>query len=294
MTYYYVILDLFDLNDFSIYLQLTRNRLFKIDNFYILNEWDNDGSDRTLKIYVSEDDKSLAERKLKGFIDLINFLSNIDLTITSTLNIHITKELPKDTAEANNKNVNRIVRANRYINEIDIKEEHNIVPQLIRYYSRSLKLIDLELYEEAYLTVFKPLELLSNFIYKKYFKENTDRYINNVLSNLLQEYFNEEFKNEDIDKEINDTVLTTLPKIITQRRKITKLLEFLKLEEHKEKIGDIVSLRNKAGAHSHSGAEKINIDTYTLCQTMCKEIISRYLFHDDSLEIATLDVYKQW
>ncbi|WP_068984406.1 hypothetical protein [Lysinibacillus xylanilyticus] len=89
-------LKLEDLSDNKILIKLPRNNLFKIHNFYLLSEWSTNrsGSINTLSIYVDVEDKEKANKDIRFMIELLNFMYNIDLTITTSYMISETKNLP--------------------------------------------------------------------------------------------------------------------------------------------------------------------------------------------------------
>ncbi|PGE55218.1 hypothetical protein COM65_28590 [Bacillus wiedmannii] len=284
-------IELCDLHDNSILVKLSRNKLFKVDNYYLLNSWDTNGGINTLDIYIEEIDKDTAEQKLTNFVNLLNFLYNIDISISSNLYLYEIEALPPFNVidgEANtNKNVKKIDNLVKKLKSLDSRD-CTIIEQAIRYYSRSLKLMELELFEDSFLTAFKPIELISSSIYKDKYQKEFDEYIKKVVPNLLNDLFNEEYRNENKDKEINMTIISTLESIQTQRRKIAKTLEFLNLNDLKKDIGQIVRWRNQIGAHSNSGKVTLDIEESIACQKICKKIIATYLFGKNT-QLTKLD-----
>ncbi|WP_375199224.1 hypothetical protein [Bacillus sp. RS11] len=148
-------LKLEDLSDNKILIKLPRNNLFKIHNFYLLSEWSTNrsGSINTLSIYVDVEDKEKANKDIRFMIDLLNFMYNIDLTITTSYMISETKNLPMTnwihSNETKNKNIIKINNALTLLFETESKKQ-KLIKKSLHYYSRSLKLSELELYEEAF------------------------------------------------------------------------------------------------------------------------------------------------
>lgn len=278
---YYFTLDLFDLHDNPILIKLTRNKLFRVDNYYIISRWDPSRGDSNLTVYIVELDQNKAIEQLIGFINLLNFLYDIDITISSSLHLYNVGALPtteiidvRDTQNNNIKKLDSVISKIKSLEETDYK----IIEQCIRYYSRSLKLMELELHEESFLTAFKPIELISNYIYKNNYQQDFNEYIQNIVPEMLKKLFDEEYRYENKDKEINIKTKAALESILTQRRKISKTLGFLDLNSIKDEIGELVRLRNKIGAHGNSGKLVLTIDESLNCQKICKRIITTFLF----------------
>ncbi|MFJ7364032.1 hypothetical protein ACIQWQ_07860 [Peribacillus frigoritolerans] len=278
---FYFSLDLFDLHENTILVKLTRNKLFKVDNIYLLSRWDPSGGDSTLNVYIEEIDENKAKEQLTRFINLLNFLYDIDITIASSLHLYEAGVLPAfeiinagTTTNNNIKKINNVVQKIKNLNPTDYK----IIDQSLRYYSRSLKLMELELHEDSFLTAFKPIELIANYIYKNNYQQEFNEYIGKLVPQLLKELFDEEYRDENKDKEINMTTIATLENVQTQRRKISKTLGFLNLNSLKDEIGQVVRLRNKIGAHGNSGKLILGIDESLNCQKICKHIVTTYLF----------------
>lgn len=283
---FYYSLDLQDLHENTILLKITRNKLFKINKFYLLYMWNEESSE--LRLFINELNQDKATKELDEFVDLLKYLFNIDISITSSMYLYPIDSLPSyEVIEADKAQNNNIKRINYVVNELEIKrtnEEYRIMTQSIRYYSRSLKLIELELWEESFLTAFKPIELISNYIYKKEYQIDFNNRINDVVPKILKNHFGEIYRDENKDKEISQSVINTLEELLTLRRKISKTLGFLKLDRIKDEIGQVVRLRNKVGAHSNSGKLKLNIDDALKCQRISKEITSRFFFGDKFLK----------
>ena len=280
-------LELEDLSDNKILIKLPRNNLFKIHNFYLLSEWSTNrsGSINTLSIYVDVEDKEKASKDIRFMIDLLNFMYNIDLTITSSYMISETKNLPMTkwvhSNETKNKNIIKINNALTLLFEMEPKKQ-KLIKKSLHYYSRSLKLSELELYEEAFLSVYKPIKLISNNIYKNHHQKDFNDAISSVIPNLLKELFDEEFKEEGKDNDINNLIVPMLEGILTQRRKIKNTLLFLKLEREVDYCGKLVRLRNNAASHGNSRNSNIGIYEYVNCMILSKEIITAYLLGEKS------------
>lgn len=292
---FYISLDLTDLHDNSLLVKLSGNKLFKIDNIYLFYKWDTGGGDNTLTLYIEEENQIKAENQLIYFIDLMNFLYDIDLTITSHLYLHPTKALPSSDIvsvdDTNNRNFKKIHSIVKKIKELE-EENYKIFKQSIKYYSRSLKLMELELYEESFLTAYKPIELISNYVYKNNFQKEFDEYIKKIVPSMLEVLFEEEYRNENKDKEINETAKKTLRGILTSRRKISKMLTHMNISSIKDEIGAIVKLRNEIAAHSNSGKHSLTLEDALDCQRICKQILTAYLLNEMS-DITKLDCERK-
>lgn len=278
---YCFVLDLHDLNDNGILIKLARNKLFKAENFYLLNTWDSMWGDNTLTIYIDEANQENAQKQLFDFIHLLSYLYNFDLSISTSLYLHSVKKLPEyeiiqsDTTK--NKNIFKISHCLKTISALPL-EQTKLITKSFHYYSRSLKLMELELFEDSFLTAFKPVELISNYIYKTNYQDDFNKHISNVVPNILTELFNEEYRDENKDKEINDAVMNALANIITQRRKISKSLSYLDLTDLNKDIGNLVRLRNRVGAHANSRSLSVDMDASVECLSICRKIISTFLF----------------
>lgn len=289
-----VTLELEDLDENKILVKLARNKLFKIEKFYLFNQWDTDGSTRTLTIYVDVEDRKKAEEEMGKFLDLLNFMFDIDLTISTSFYFE-SDDLPTSVyviaENANNNNIKKINELFTHILSLDSKKQ-KLIHQSLHYYSRSLKLFELELYEDAFLTAYKPIELISNNVYKYQYQTDFNLAISSVMPNLLKELFDEEFKEEGKDCEINNLIVPMLEGILTQRRKIKNTLLFLKMESEEKHCGKLVSLRNKVGAHATSGGKKIGMYEYVDCRVLSKKIITAYILGEPS-DISDLDMERK-
>ncbi|MFJ8513401.1 hypothetical protein [Lysinibacillus xylanilyticus] len=290
-------LKLEDLEENRILVKLARNTLFKIGKFYLYNQWDTDGSQSTLTIYVDEKDKEQAKKEIYNFVDLLNFMYGKDLTITTNIYINKVEGLPDSdmvlAEETKNSNILKLNSVLMHLQSLDSKKQKHVL-QSLHYFSRSLKLIELELYEEAFLSVFKTIELISNDIYKNYYKDDFDNTVAQVIPNLLSELFQEEYQNSANDKDTNDSIVPILERLITLRRKIKMTLSYLKLNDEFDNFGKLVQLRNQVAAHGTSSNKKIGMREYADCMKLSKKIITTYILGERSNKTVLDWDIKYW
>ncbi|MEG7283638.1 hypothetical protein [Bacillus sp. 0909A] len=287
-------LDLYDLEDNGIYLRITRNKLFEIKPIYLYYTWDNDGGIRNLDLYIKDLNKEKAKESLVSFMHLLNFMYHMDISIAGGFYIWEVEGLPNNeiVEKVTNKNIVLLSETFQRINQYTGKE-YKLIVQCIKYFSRSLKLIELELFEESLLTAYKIIELISNKVFKDIYKEKFSGALADIIPNFLKENFNENYSGQGKDNEINGYVINMGEELITARRKAVKALEHLNLLDLQDEIGEVIRIRNKVGAHSSISNPQVDIETVANTQNIARKMLTKYLFKNRYEKLA-LDGYKRY
>lgn len=299
LTYYYNIV-LEDVHEDRITLKLPRKVCYQILDYpsYLIDyTTSHDNNEVTLATIVETTDFRSGLRQAfdqaKEALRIISFLFDVNLTrLMDGCNGYSEGEdalkLTNNTNDFKNANARKLSKFNNHVNEMNKKDKtFRYSLSAIRYYSRFLELWDNELKEEAFLSLYKALELISNRVFEDHCGSDLRTKIKNIVPEILSEYFNEKLiKEKEITKDlaINNTVINELGNLITARRKILFALRHFDLiyEDCAKDIGPIVQLRNSVAAHgSNNNEDNFPSDLIFPFSVLVKKVIAKFLLSDN-------------
>lgn len=156
-----------------------------------------------------------------------------------------------------------------------------IADNSIGYFARSLKFYEIYFFEEAFLSAFKGIEIISNYIYRNNYMKLFKKRNNDYFDDLLALNYDENYSNEGLDKEIKKAVLKELERLTTIRRKIVLTIKHLRVDSQCNNIGEFVSLRNSVAAHGSTGSLNEKVNLVTDCMKLSKFMISKFVLKDN-------------
>ncbi|WP_226683461.1 hypothetical protein [Sutcliffiella horikoshii] len=275
---YGITLELLDINDDSIILKLTKNTFFKVLNGAINYNWEPQSGDLFLEINVYGESEDEAENKIFDIINFLSFLYGYDLLAINNLKDIYEFSTPIEIEHVTNSNRNfqklKIVEA--AFNDLK-NEDQKKVTNSIKYFARGIRLTDLELYEEAYLTFYKAIELIVNHLYTKVYAHQFEQEIENIMNIFLKNTFNESYQGKNNDVEIYKSIHKSLLGAVTARRKLIKVISHLDISELEKEAGKVVQKRNKIAAHANTKNNVLDINDVMQCGHLASRIISGYL-----------------
>jgi hypothetical protein len=258
-------------------LKMRRGSGFWINECYYYNyKLDEFGTYLTVDSYVYDGDltvKDIVRRRAIGNIErankLVNFLFGFKLIDEypnhSRRPLVAVKKIPP-TPLKSSENINKIHKFMSSLNNVvksDKKKERDNEEKLrkkyyaaINYFVRSLDAMDVELYEDALLSLYRGLEVLAREEYKnikqditndfrKYFIKFLDETLNEVYGEKHRELFN-----------AFESVMTN--KLMTDTRIILKVLQEFRVFPD-EKISNIKELCRVRNSFSHGNTEENDI-----------------------------------
>lgn len=229
---YHFQLFLVTVNDESIDLKLPPNLSFMIPETSVCvmnHEIDDDVNTIDFCTYIEIEDSELnftkiyrdhlgsAFKEVEQSLKILSFAYDLNLTHCfdgASRGESLTDKIPEQNIELfkNEINVIEIMKFKDTLSQLR-HENYNLYRlglASIKYYSRYLVLWDNELNEEAFLSLFKSMEIISNHIYKEYCKNNFTNQIESIVPDLLKEIFKEDFQKNGQDQVIHKSIINDL------------------------------------------------------------------------------------
>lgn len=277
MNHYHSKFDLEDFEQNKILLQMKKNEIFKSQYCYMKYNYVKEGCP-SLDIYTVASSKTQAKEYITKDINLLSFLYNIDIFGVNSLYItEISDSYINEPTYINN-NINNL---NMVINSINSFPNKVKIDSSIKYFVRGLRLADLELYEESFLTFFKCLEIVCDEIYSKEYKKLFDEKVKSIYVEFIKDWYQEEYQSFGSDQSNFKDLKKLFNKLETKRRIILKSLNYLKIEDGAFGVGKLVKLRNSIGAHGNTSSNGISIYSLQEISNLAHLVIAKYLMRDD-------------
>lgn len=281
--YFYKEIILEDLEENKMALKLPRREFFQLGKADIFYDWDSE--ENSLDIYIEAAEEAVAKKELKDVISILSYLYAMDLIGINDLSLskkEIPSFLPKADENSNNENLKNIYKFYGEFSRLGTKKK-KVAKSSIEYYARSLRLLELKLYEEAFLNGYKSMEIIFNYIFANEYQDNFNYDIANVVRRVIKDNFDEEYQKKDNDLDINNAVIRELENLVTARRKAINSLNFLELNEFKGEFGPIVRCRNQIGAHARRADKEIDIELIYTMLRIAHKVLSRFITKDYSI-----------
>ncbi|MBU3075687.1 hypothetical protein [Clostridium estertheticum] len=278
----------------SIRLKIPRDSCFKInDCYYFGYNWDEFENYIIVKNCQEEVDKTKAYhnaiKNIQMSNQILSFLYSYSIGVASDSTYKIVEvdksEMVENLPKSNN--IKRIVIFKEMFELIDVKDMR-IFRKCVQFFSRSIELHYMELNEEAFLNVFKIIELISS-IYSK-------GKLNKILTNNVKKHFDiliKETFNEEYDKELHSYCYANIEKnftgLLNLKRKIKYFIENEKLGSYvkPEEVDKIVKFRNSIIAHGNINDEDDEelLNMFMVSLKLSREFISACFFNKNYASI---------
>jgi len=270
--------------DDNIYLKLPQNMDIVINNcFYRYRYEKNFFMELIITCYIDNLCKDEAENKFYEYVEssnaILSFLYQIPIG-DSSLGICGISEVSYGrkviTNQTKSRNINNLVF---FLDSLKLLDEKmfKIADKCIDYFARSLKFYENNFFEEAFLSAFKGIEIISNYVYKNNYMNVFKKRNNDYFDDMLALNYDESYSNEGLDKEVKKAVLNELKRLTTIRRKIVLTMKYLKVDNQYNNIGEFVSLRNSVVAHGSTGSLNEKVNLVIDCMMLSKFVISKFV-----------------
>mgnify|MGYP007046087934 CR=1 FL=1 len=273
-------LDLEDFDQNFILMKIKKNEFFKGLNCFFLYNYAYDDCP-SLEIYTQADGLNTANTYITEDINLLSFLYGLDLLGANSFHINEINDPKIPIPTYTNRNIENLLIVVKSINSLSSLEKNKLLSS-IRYFSRSLRLTDLELYEESFLTYFKSIEIICDHIYNQQFKSLFNDKIKIMFTNFIADWYEEEFQTSGSDNKVYKDLKKLLNSLETKRRILIRSLKYLDIQDT-QNIGELVQLRNSIGAHGNTEVKKINQKNVQEIAYLTHLVISKYLLGDNYL-----------